>query len=54
MCSCDCVLYWISVMCQTFCLEEVHQQDQDKGQPPPPYSEIDRTQQDIKNRDMCV
>ena len=21
MCSCDCVLYWIAVMCQTFCLE---------------------------------
>ena len=44
MCSCDCVLYWLSVLCQTFCLEEVHRQfdQQDQGQPPPPYSEIDR------------
>ena len=37
MCSCDCVLYWLSVLCKTFCLEEVHRQfdQQDQGQPPP-------------------
>ena len=48
MCSCDCVLYWISIMFQTCCLEEQEvqrRQDQDQGQPyepPPAYSEIER------------